>query len=60
MFTSNKLGSITQTFVLLGFLQGLTSMTTNLDQQQQGVATFLVIVFERGKENHFSHGESLF
>ena len=31
--TSKKLGSITQSFMLSGFLQGLTSMTTNLNQQ---------------------------
>ena len=29
-----NLGSITQTFVLQGFLQGLTSMTTNLNQHK--------------------------
>jgi hypothetical protein len=27
---------------------------------EQGATIFLVMVFERGKENHFSHGESLF
>ena len=38
IFTSNNLGSITQTFVLRGFLQGLTSMTINLNQQYPPLA----------------------
>jgi hypothetical protein len=33
-----QIGSITQTFVLLVFLQGLTSMTTNLNQQSPPLA----------------------
>jgi hypothetical protein len=38
MFTSNNISSITKTFVLRGFLQGLTSMTTNLNQQSPPLA----------------------
>jgi hypothetical protein len=33
-----QIGSITQTWVLQGFLQGLTSMTTNLNQQSPPLA----------------------